>query len=217
MVCLAKQKSYISVSAAFAVVILVILNRPYPSSLTSTLSLSSTPSSPAESGYSQGSVVSGAIFLGTPFRTYPGSRVFSTGWKTRVGKTPLSWEGLVSSTSLGTRGGKGGTTPTKATANTVSCSKWSVVTTIFEPSDAILDAATRFGDDWCIVIVGDKKTPANFLENKKLKDNPSVFYFDVAQQEAWTKLPGEIGELVRSVRDCCCEGRLLSNRLRCDS
>jgi hypothetical protein len=173
-----------------------------PSSSISPWSLTSAPSSPAAAGYSQGSVVSGAIFLGTPFRTYPGGRVFTPGWEKRVGKKPLTWERLLSLTSSRIRGEKGGTTTTEAAATPVSCSKWSVVTTIFEPSEAIIDAATKFGDDWCIVIVGDKKTPANFLQNDKLKGNPTVFYFDVAQQETWTTLPGEIGEFVRSVSFC---------------
>ncbi len=142
-----------------------------------------------EPGYTQGGVVSGAIFQGKPFRKFSGKRIFTKGWEKRVGTKPLDWE-KISSKLLRKKGVK---------ASTKSCTKWSVVTTIFEPSEAIHDAATM-GDDWCIVIVGDNKTPANFLtSDSKLKDNDSVFYFDVAEQKAWEMLPGELGVFVRSL------------------
>lgn len=38
------------------------------------------------------------------------------------------------------------------------CEFWGVVTTIFEPSPAIKEFTTRF-PEWCLVVVGDKKTP----------------------------------------------------------
>jgi len=151
-------------------------------------SLKRSTAAVVEPGYSQGGVVSGAIFQGKPYREFSGKRVFTKGWERRVGKVALNWEKI--SSKLLRKGEK---------ASTKTCTKWSVVTTIFEPSEAIQDAA-NFGDDWCIVVVGDKKTPQNFLTtSSKLKDNDSVFYFDVAEQEAWSKLPGEFGVFVRSL------------------
>ena len=39
----------------------------------------------------------------------------------------------------------------------ISCDRWSVVTTIFEPSEAVRNQALMQG--WCLVVVGDKKGP----------------------------------------------------------
>lgn len=39
-----------------------------------------------------------------------------------------------------------------------SCTKWSVVTTIFNVSEAVIQVA-NLGPEWCLVVVGDKKTP----------------------------------------------------------
>ena len=47
----------------------------------------------------------------------------------------------------------------------VSCPLWAVVTTIFEPSDSVRKVAQN--RSWCLVIVGDMKTPSreNYLTN----------------------------------------------------
>ena len=45
------------------------------------------------------------------------------------------------------------------------CSKWSVVTTIFEPSIPVRRQAEL--SDWCLVVVGDKKGPISYdIANK---------------------------------------------------
>ena len=45
------------------------------------------------------------------------------------------------------------------------CDKWSVVTTIFEPSEAVRRQAAL--KDWCLVVVGDKKGPTAYnIANK---------------------------------------------------
>jgi hypothetical protein len=44
--------------------------------------------------------------------------------------------------------------------DSLKCEYWSVVTTIFEPSDAILKQAELNG--WCLVVVGDRKTPSPY-------------------------------------------------------
>ncbi|GFH56576.1 hypothetical protein CTEN210_13052 [Chaetoceros tenuissimus] len=46
--------------------------------------------------------------------------------------------------------------------NGASCTKWGVVTTIFEPSFAIKRAADL--PSWCLVIVADTKTPKNYMQ-----------------------------------------------------
>ena len=43
------------------------------------------------------------------------------------------------------------------------CDKWSVVTTIYDPSEAIIKQAMLPG--WCIVIVADLKTPTDFEDS----------------------------------------------------
>lgn len=172
------------VLCGLALIFLVVQDIPYQSSMDRF-----AVSVVVEPGYTQGGVVSGAIFQGAPFRKFPGKRIFTNGWEKRVGTKPLTWEKI--SSKFVRRGIK---------ESNRNCTKWSVVTTIFEPSEAIHDAA-NMGEDWCIVIVGDKKTPSNFLSvgGTKLKDNDSVFYFDVAEQEAWGRLPGELGVFVRSL------------------
>lgn len=42
-------------------------------------------------------------------------------------------------------------------AKNLLCDRWSVVTTIFEPSDAVKKQALMNG--WCLVVVGDRKGP----------------------------------------------------------
>jgi hypothetical protein len=42
-----------------------------------------------------------------------------------------------------------------------SCTHWSVVTTIFEPSEAVKKQAL-LGEGWCLCVVGDKKGPASY-------------------------------------------------------
>ena len=42
----------------------------------------------------------------------------------------------------------------------LKCDKWSVVTTIFEPSEAVRKQAHVAG--WCLVVVGDKKGPLKY-------------------------------------------------------
>ena len=57
-----------------------------------------------------------------------------------------------------------------------TCSKWSVVTTIFEPSNPVRYQAML--SDWCLVVVGDKKGPLNYdITNK------STFFFLSANEQ----------------------------------
>ena len=81
---------------------------------------------------------SGKLFSGNPINSFLlKNRIFSRGARIYTPK-PISQSHL----------GK-------------TCKKWSVVTTIFEPSDAIKLQAS-LGESWCLVIVGDKKSPSNY-------------------------------------------------------
>ena len=62
----------------------------------------------------------------------------------------------------------------------VLCFVGSVVTTIFQPSKAVQVAAKVPG--WCIVIVADNKTPANYLEASGLEGMPSVIFLTPSMQ-----------------------------------
>ena len=132
----------------------------------------------------------GSLFKGTPYRKYDGKRVFAhSSWKNRIGKTSLDWNTIVS--KYYRKKTRDSTVPTK------QCSRWAVVTTIFESNDAITGVANLEG--WCMVIVADNKTPVNYLEQGTgLVGNDSVFFFSVEEQKTWLNLPGELGAFVRA-------------------
>lgn len=72
----------------------------------------------------------------------------------------------------------------KSASSELSCSKWCVLTTINAPTRAMrqcLDVksnGTGADEDWCTVVVGDKKTPADFSLG-----SPRGVYLGVAAQE----------------------------------
>lgn len=82
------------------------------------------------------------------------------------------------------------------------CKRWGVVTTIFDPGDAINRVANL--PSWCLVIVPDTKTPKDYMDqfnlSQKLKGKitKNVYYFDLEQQEEWEHKKGPLGEFVRS-------------------
>lgn len=80
-----------------------------------------------------GSATSGRLFKGRPFRTFD-TRVF-----TGSDYKPIASNAIHSSVTG------------------LNCKRWSVVTTIFKPSDAVKKQALM--TDWCLVVVGDLKGP----------------------------------------------------------
>lgn len=65
------------------------------------------------------------------------------------------------------------------------CNHWSVVTTIFEPSEAVKRQAQLH--DWCLVIVGDKKGPKEYpipapMHAHNVNHTDNVVYLTVEQQ-----------------------------------
>ena len=81
---------------------------------------------------SSGSATSGKLFVGSKLRSYP-NRIFSNN-----NQNHAFGNGTVA-------------------ANELNCEKWSVVTTIFPPSEAVRRQAHMTG--WCLVVVGDRKGP----------------------------------------------------------
>jgi hypothetical protein len=143
-----------------------------------------------QGGFEAAPAVSGSVFKGLPYRKYTGKHVFRKGWEKRVGKTSLDWKTMVS--KYYKKGNKAATTTTK------TCTRWAVVTTIFEPNEAISGVAGLEG--WCMVIVADNKTPLDYLkQGKGLVGNDSVFFFSVQEQKQWLNMPGEMGAFYRGV------------------
>lgn len=69
------------------------------------------------------------------------------------------------------------------------CEKWAVVTTIHAPGEAILDLANG-RDGWCLVVVGDEKTPEYNLPAA------TAVFLDVDRQKAMLEDFGEFMELL---------------------
>ena len=68
------------------------------------------------------------------------------------------------------------------TLHPLKCDKWSVVTTIFEPSEAVKKQAHLQG--WCLVVVGDKKGPLKYDIDAPQKN---VVFLTAAMQEDLAK------------------------------
>ncbi|KAL3939578.1 MAG: hypothetical protein SGBAC_005725 [Bacillariaceae sp.] len=77
------------------------------------------------------------------------------------------------------------------------CTKWGVVTTIFNATEAISRVSNL--PEWCLVVVADTKTPVDFMEQLKALGGStgSTFFFSVKSQKEWEKLEGSIGGFVR--------------------
>lgn len=88
---------------------------------------------------------------------------------------------------------------------TKHCNRWGVVTTIFDPNEAI----TRIVEmpSWCLVIVPDTKTPRDYMDKldrlqKQLSVNDQsvkekIFYFSIEEQKEWEEIDGPFGSFVR--------------------
>jgi hypothetical protein len=63
---------------------------------------------------------------------------------------------------------------------TKPCPKWAVVTTIFDPSDAVRSVAEL--SDWCLVIVGDTKTRSDYVEAAKFASTATIYFLSAKEQ-----------------------------------
>ena len=123
-------------------------------------SKSSSTSNPS-GGAHVGTATSGRLFQGEPYRTFDDTFLLFSPSKMRDLKIERK---QVPDYSVDGAAKK--------------CKKWSVVSTIFEPSDAIVRQAS-LGPEWCLLIVGDKKTPVNYV----VPDAKSpVIFLDVDKQ-----------------------------------
>ena len=103
---------------------------------------------------------------------------------------------------------------TSLTNVNMSCTKWGVVTTIFNPTTAIVRLSRSLS--WCVVIVPDLKTPTNYMEmlHAMLSANNSgsnnthamstnyhsrVFYFSIEKQKKWQNAAGPLGSFAKSI------------------
>ena len=67
--------------------------------------------------------------------------------------------------------------------DSLSCERWAVVTTIFGPSDSVKKVAQD--PAWCLVIVGDKKTPSStvYLNGIGAAHKKNVVYLSTSDQD----------------------------------
>ena len=93
---------------------------------------------------------------------------------------------------------------------TQHCDRWGVVTTIFDPTDAIIRVATS--PSWCLVIVPDTKTPGDYMDKLKVllqnvtgevvddtsEEESSIVYLSIEKQKVWENIAGPFGDFVRS-------------------
>ena len=95
---------------------------------------------------------------------------------------------------------------TKIELTTNYCEQWGVVTTIFNPTDAISRVASL--PNWCLVIVADLKTPQNFMSMFKTLQGghqyqasmERVTYLSVEEQRKWeTDASGPVSDYLHSV------------------
>lgn len=96
------------------------------------------------------------------------------------------------------------------------CTKWGVLTTIFEPTIAVKRVADM--PSWCIVVIADTKTPGNYVnllakvreknvnttvtkESLRTTNDSldNVFFFSVEKQKEWEQTDGPLGEFTRNL------------------
>jgi hypothetical protein len=106
----------------------------------------------------------GTLFQGEQFRSFQGVRLFPNGYLQAREKI----KSMRSNKKL----------------NSKICTKWGVVTTIFNITDAIVRVA-KMGDGWCLVVVADTITPKHYLEQANLQDDDSIFFLSVEKQREW--------------------------------
>ena len=148
------------------IVVVLLLHHAGVTQPMSKLALGTTTSSSAETSSSapgqaanvpdHKSAATGYTFTGEAIRTFPSDQLkFASPSKTRPARARLDpW-----------------------------CARWGVVTTIFEPSEAVHRWVKVEG--WCLVIVGDRKSPKVYDTRwKPGEGNDAVVYLSPADQEA---------------------------------
>ena len=116
----------------------------------------------------------GQLFKGQRVREVSIERLFLNGWPMTLKRNP------------------------NLTAPNVDCDKWGVVTTIFEPTEAVRRVGTMDGG-WCLFIVGDTKTPRDYLQTSGLANNSRVTFLTVEEQDNWGRSSIQGGAFVRAI------------------
>jgi hypothetical protein len=118
----------------------------------------------------------GTLFKGEIIRTFTGDSQFAGNWQQQPSATAED----------------------PSEQQQPSCSKWGVVTTIYDPSLAIARAADM--DGWCLVIVADTIVPKDYLQKAGLETKKdTVVFFSVQDQQQWIKATDEVGDFTRAV------------------
>jgi len=112
----------------------------------------------------------GSLFKGERNRDFRGKLEFA-------GKTLAE---ISKSAPISSKGGSGGSVIKAMTRPPSGCVKWGVVTTIFEPTDAVRAVASL--DGWCLVVVADNKTPADYMSDDGLKGRDNVIFLSASTQ-----------------------------------
>ena len=149
-----------------------------------------------EGGYVSTGTISGSIFTGTPYRTYTGKRMFQNQDYENHNKKKLLDLEQIQTKYLGHYYEKNNPQNIKLD---LTCQKWAVVTTIFPPSEALIDISTL--QDWCTVVIGDTKTAQDWLTSEpRLNNNPRVVFMSLEEQLQWLQhLPGDIGLFLKHI------------------
>lgn len=110
---------------------------------------------------SAGSATSGKLFSGAKVRSFTGKTLFG-----EIKNLDSEYEKYNDINSQ------------MKAAGSLTCENWGVVTTIFEPSDAVRKQVMVPG--WCLVVVGDKKGPLSYAIDAPLQN---FVFLNATQQE----------------------------------
>lgn len=124
----------------------------------------------------------GTVFSGRPFRSFNSEhrRVAAMFEESKHSPDDSSWFRL--------------------SGKSKQCTKWSVVTTINGPSEAVISVGKI--PDWCTVIIADTKTPTDYLAQATEwteKDRERVHYVSVEQQREWQARQGPVAEFIKAI------------------
>ena len=121
---------------------------------------------PGVSNANSGTATSGKLFSGDKIRTYSGDNYFDK--ISDLEKIYEKYSGVKSQVN---------------SSGSLQCDHWGVVTTIFEPSDAVRKQVGVPG--WCLVVVGDRKGPLSYGIDAPLQN---FVFLTAAQQEAMNNI-----------------------------
>ena len=79
----------------------------------------------------------------------------------------------------------------------VHCLRWSVVTTIFDPSPDI--QSTLALQDWFTIVIGDNKTPTNFLHQINFTKHRNVIFLSADDQKRIASNPDTAPEVAKFI------------------